>query len=95
MLRIPASLKEVAIIIATQFFFFKFYFVLEYSLILNVVLVSDVQQSDSVIHVSLLFQILSPIRLLQNIDQSSQCYTVVPCLFSSVQFSRSVLSDSL
>ena len=42
------------------------------SLINDVVLVSGVQQSDSVvhIHVSVLFQILFPFRLLQNIEQS-------------------------
>ena len=50
----------------------------------NVVLVSGVQQSDSVTHirVSILFQILFPFRLLQNIEQSSLCYTVGPCLLS-------------
>ena len=50
----------------------------------NVVLVSGVQQSDSVIHihVSLLFQILFTCRLLQNIEQSSLCYTVDPCWLS-------------
>ena len=39
-------------------------------------LVSGVQQSDSVIHihVSILFQILYPFRLLQNIERSSLCY---------------------
>ena len=44
----------------------------------NVVLVSGVQQSDSVlyIHVFILFQIISPVRLLQNTEQSSLCYTV-------------------
>ena len=44
----------------------------------HVVLVSGVQQSDSVIHihVSILFQILFPFRLLQNMEQSSLCYTV-------------------
>ena len=43
-------------------------------------LVSGVQQSDSVIqiHVSILFQILFPFRLLQSIEQSSLCYTVGP-----------------
>ena len=48
----------------------------------NVVLVSGVQQSDSVIHihVSILFQILFPI--LQNIEQSSLCSTVGPCWLS-------------
>ena len=39
----------------------------------NVVLVSSVQQRDSVVHirVSIYFQILSPFRLLRNIEQSS------------------------
>ena len=43
-------------------------------------LVSVVQQSDSVIHihVSILFKILYPIRLLQNVEQSSLCYIVGP-----------------
>ena len=48
----------------------------------NVVLVSGVQQSDSVVHVSILFQILFPFRLLQNIEQSLLCYTVGPCWLS-------------
>ena len=50
----------------------------------NVVLVSHVQQSDSVIytHVFILFQILFPFRLLQNTEQSSLCYTVGPCWLS-------------
>ena len=50
----------------------------------NVGLVPAVQQSDSVIHidVSILFQILFPIRLLHNIEQSSLCYTVGPCWLS-------------
>ena len=40
--------------------------------------VSDVQESDSVIHIHvfILFQSLSSFRLLHNIEQSSQCYTV-------------------
>ena len=50
----------------------------------NVVLVSGVKQSDSVIHihVSILFQIIFAFRLLQNIEQSSPCYTVGPCRLS-------------
>ena len=50
----------------------------------SVVLVSGVQQSDSVIriHVSVLFQILFPIRLSQSTEQSSLCYTVGPCWLS-------------
>ena len=41
-------------------------------------LVSVVQQSDSAIHVYIFipFQILFPIRLLQNIEQSSLCLLV-------------------
>ena len=64
--------------------FKKNLFYIGVSLINNIVLVSGVQQSDSVIHihVSILFQILFPFRLLQNIEQSSLCYTVGPCLLS-------------
>lgn len=48
---------------------FKFLFYIRLQLINNVVLVSGVQQSDSVIHVhvSILFQILFPLRLLWNV----------------------------
>ena len=44
-------------------------------------LVSDVQQSGSVIriHVSILFQILFRVRLLQDIEQTSLRSTVGPC----------------
>ena len=47
----------------------------------DVVIVSRTQQSGSVIyiHISFLFQILSPFRLLHNTEQSSLCYTVGPC----------------
>ena len=46
-------------------------------------LVSAVQQGDSVIHTHIyLFQILFPGRLLQNIESSSLCYTVDPCWLS-------------
>ena len=47
-------------------------------------LVSGVQQSDSVIHtrVSILFQVLFPFRLLHSIEQSSLCYTVGLCWLS-------------
>ena len=43
--------------------------------------VSGVEQSDSVthIHVSILFQILFPFRLLRNAEQSSLCWTVGLC----------------
>ena len=50
-------------------------------MIYNVVLVSGVEQSDLVIHIHIviLFQIILPFRLLQNIEESSLCYTVGPC----------------
>ena len=50
----------------------------------SVVIVSGVQQSDSVIHihVSILFQILFPFKLLHNIEQNSPCCTVGPCWLS-------------
>ena len=52
-------------------------------------LVSGVQQSDSVIHIlveSILSQILLSFRLLQNIEQSFLCYTVGPCWLSILFF---------
>ena len=74
-----------ATIYIVGFFFFpelkKIFFFLIFlgvQLIYNVVLVSAVQQSESVIHISTLFQILFPYRLLQSIEQSSLCYTVGP-----------------
>ena len=54
-------------------------------------LVSGIQQSDSVIHIYIVFQIIFHYRLLLDIEYSSLCYTVAPCVylfyffFSSVQ----------
>ena len=57
-------------------------------LINNVVIVSDVQQTDSIIHwhVSILFQNVFTFRLLHNIEQSFLCYTVGHCWFSILNF---------
>ena len=53
-------------------------------MIYNVVLVSSVQQSDSVIYIfiSIVFQGLFPYGLLQNIKSSSLCYTAGSNLLS-------------
>ena len=59
-------------------FFLLFYFFIEVQLNYNVVLVSGVQQSDSVIY-SFSDSFFFPYRLLQNIEYSSLCYTVGPC----------------
>ena len=56
-------------------FTFKNFFIAAES-IYSVLLVSGVQQSDSVIH--MFFQILFHYRLLQNIEYSSLHYTVGP-----------------
>ena len=58
------------IFITIAFVFKNFLFYIGVSLINNVVLVSDVQQSESVIHVyvSILFPILFPFKLLHNIE---------------------------
>ena len=60
-----------------------FYFLLKYSCY-QVVLLSGVQQSDSVIHIHIsiyvIFQILFHYRLLQDIEYSSRSYTVGTCL---------------
>ena len=46
----------------------------------NLVLISAVQQSDSVIHVLIsFFQILVPSSSLQSVEQSSLCSAVGPC----------------
>ena len=61
------------------FFLVLFYFGVY--LFNNVVLVSGVQQRDSVAHIylAILLQIIFPFRLLQSIEQSSLCYTVCSC----------------
>ena len=38
--------------------------------------------SPSIVHVSILFQIIFPMKLLQNIEQNFLCYTVGPCWLS-------------
>ena len=43
-------------------------------------LVSGVQQNDSVIHIYFPFHILSHYGLLQNVEYSSLCYIVGTCL---------------
>ena len=58
--------------------FLNLYFIYGIWLISKVVLASGVQQSDSVIHVSIVFQILFPFRLVQSIE-SSLCSTAGPC----------------
>ena len=57
----------------------KFLFHIGVELINNIVFVTGVQQGDSVIHISILFQILFPFRLLQSIEQNSLRSAVGPC----------------
>ena len=67
-------------------------------LIYNVVLLSSVQQSDSVIHmhISILSQIIFPYRLLQNTEKSSLCYTLGPCcLFYTCEWASEVTQSCL
>ena len=54
---------------------------IEAYLIYNVVLVSGVQQSDSVLYmcIYILFDILFHYSLSQDIDYNSLCYTIGPC----------------
>ena len=53
---------------------------MEVQLINNVMIVSGIQQSDSVIHIHtfILFQILFPFRLLWSTEQDSLCYKIGP-----------------
>ena len=75
------------LIIALYNFFFNLLFILYWSTVS--VLVSGVQQIDSVIHIHLPFfvRFCSLYRLLQNIEQSSLCYTVGPCWISILNIS--------
>ena len=68
------------------FNFFKIIFI-RVQLIYNVVLLSCVQQCESVINtrIFILFWILFPYRSLQSIKQSSLCYKVGPYQFSILQ----------
>ena len=57
-------------------------------LINNVLIVSGINQSDSVLRIRLsnLFQIFFPFSLLQNIEQISLCYAVVPYWLSIFRY---------
>ena len=58
-------------------------------------LVSGVQQCDSVIHIRVsIFQILFPFRLLYNMEQSPQCYTVGPCWLFILNMTMCICSVS-
>ena len=58
------------------------FFLIE-TLIYNIVLISAIQQSDSVIHVYTFFsKIIFHYGLSQNTEYSSLCYTVGPCCLS-------------
>ena len=59
-----------------------FFFLIEVELIYHVVLISAVQQSDSVIYMYILFHTLFHYGLSQDIEYSSPCYTVGPCCLS-------------
>ena len=63
-----------------------YFFLIEVSLIYNVMLVSGVQQTDSVLYIYIFFQILFHYRLLQDIEYSSLCYTVGLCWLSILLF---------
>ena len=67
-------LKPLVFTHTQSFFLKKNYFILEHSWF-NKVFVSGVEHGDTVLytHVSILFQILFPFRLLQNTEQSFLC----------------------
>ena len=77
----PVSPKSEGLHVAGNPVIYLFFNFIGAYLIYNVVLVSGVQQSDSVIHIHIfiLFQILFPLRLLQNNELHSLCYTVGAC----------------
>ena len=92
--KIPRS----AICMLIFFYILKTLFYIGVWLITNIMLLSGIQQSDSVIyiHVFILFQTPFSFRLLQNIEQSSLCCTVGSRSFSilniEIQFHSLCLS---
>ena len=76
--------KLITSYLLTYFHLFLIFILYWTKLIYNVVLVSGVQQSDSVKHLHIFFfcKIIFPLRLLQNIEQSSPCYIVIPSWLS-------------
>ena len=67
-----------------SFVILTLFIVIEVPLIYNIVLVSGIQPSDSIIHICMytsvfFFSILFHYTLLQDIDYSSLCYAVNPC----------------
>ena len=50
----------------------------------NFVLISAAQQSDWIIHVNILSHVVSHSGLSQDIEYSSQCYTVGPSCLSTL-----------
>ena len=63
----------------------------------HVILVSGIQQSDSIIliHVAILSKILFLCRLLQSIEQSSLCYILGPCWLSVLNLWAAFLFQNL
>ena len=59
-----------------QFFFYR------RIVVYSVVLISAVQESDSVIHIHTFFVILFHYHLSQDTEYNSPCYTVGPCCLS-------------
>ena len=77
---IPVGYRFLFIFLVTSIIYL-FIYLFGVELIYNVVLVSGVQQSNSVIHmhIYILFPILFHYRLLQDIEYSSLYHTVGPC----------------
>ena len=76
-LLLPLHFSQGMLAVPQDFFFFLFK--IKVQLICNIVLVSGVQQSDSVIYP---FIILFHYRLLQDNEYSHLCYRVNPCCLS-------------
>ena len=76
-----------------EMFIFLIYF-FQVQLTYSVVIISAIQQSDSVIHIYIyiLFHILFHYDLSQDIEYSSLCYTVGPCCLSYEMFYNSDFS---
>ena len=72
------------------FFEYYFFFIIETLLIFNAVLITPVQQSDSVIHINTFKKIFSHYDLSLDVECSSLCY-IVRSYFLSILYIKAYI----
>ena len=86
------QVKTMIFFFCMYMFFLNFHVILGYSWLTVVIFRCT---AKSVIHVSILFQIVFPLRLLWSIEQSSPCYSVGSCWLSLLNIAVCTFSPKL